>query len=95
MLVEKKDLYYQKVIQKRLIIAKIHHKLASGEYRNDSEKKHKKTGIRGSRGNQNNISSPALVNPTFLPCNVSSLCQNTTVYSAHSPPFPSLSFFFF
>lgn len=58
MLVEKKDLYYQKVTQKRLNIAKIHHKLAGGEYRNHSEEKHTKTlRTEEAGGNQSYISS--------------------------------------
>lgn len=41
------------MIQKRFSLAKIHQKLASSEYRNDSEEKHthtKKTGMRTRRG---------------------------------------------
>lgn len=94
MLVEMKDLYYQKVIQKRSNTANIHHKLVCGEYRNESEEKHKKTGIIGSRGNQNNVSSTALEIPTFFPCHIPSLCKNTSVYSELLPPFPSPSLLF-
>lgn len=40
MLVEKEDLYFQKVFQKRLDLAKFNQNLASGDYTSDSEEKH-------------------------------------------------------